>query len=205
MAAAPSAVAYARALKHAPNRAKIAAKAATKATRSRTNKSKAEKAKAEVSKIAVAVKQDLPHAWIVFTDGACRNNPGPAASAALVAEDPFDEKTLKYKTQQFASSTNNIAEGTAALLGLDLLDEQQSTVPKPKWILYTDSQYLQGMLTKGWTAHKNVELIAQLRDRMRELNAKWQVPLEIRWCRAHVGLKWNDRVDRLASDAVPYL
>lgn len=135
----------------------------------------------------------------IYTDGACRGNPGPGGWAALLRVNGA-ERTLQGAEPV---TTNNRMELTAAVRALDALPEARRVV------LYTDSEYVQkGISTwlPGWKARdwktadrkpvKNQDLWQQL-----DAAAARHV---IRWCwvRGHAGNAGNERVDRLANEAI---
>jgi ribonuclease HI len=134
----------------------------------------------------------------VFTDGACRGNPGPGGWAAL----------LRYRGHERVLSggerltTNNRMELLAAIAGLEALK-------RPCRVrLYTDSEYLRRGITewlpgwkrKGWktaagTPVKNVDLWRRLEAAEAPHTVEW------RWVRGHSGHAENERVDALAREA----
>jgi ribonuclease HI len=92
------------------------------------------------------------------------------------------------------SGTNNIAELTAILRGLQHLreDEQERTIH-----LYTDSGWSLGVLVGGWKAKTNLELIAEIK----ELLGKFP-KIELLKIRGHAGQEGNEEADNLATMAV---
>ena len=135
----------------------------------------------------------------VYTDGACRGNPGPGGWAALLRF-KTREKTLTGSDKQ---TTNNRMELTAAIEALSALN-------KPCQVnFYTDSQYLKRGITEwmpGWKARNwrrksgkllNKDLWQALDRAMQPHEVSW------RWVRGHAGHPGNERVDRLAREAVP--
>jgi len=136
----------------------------------------------------------LPSGTILaFTDGACTGNPGPAGSGAVVKL-PDGRVFERYKA--LGAGTNNIGELTAIQLALDLLKENgvDSSAPVS---LFTDSQYSLGVLTKGWKAKANVELIASIKASLKA----WK-KMKIEWVAGHVGVAENERADALARKGV---
>ncbi|HWA39099.1 MAG TPA: ribonuclease HI [Burkholderiales bacterium] len=136
----------------------------------------------------------------IFTDGACRGNPGPGGWGVV----------LRYKASEKelwggeAQTTNNRMELTAVIRALEAL-KQPSRVR-----LYTDSQYVQKGISewihswkrKGWkTADrkdvKNVDLWQAL-DRVAALHE-----VEWKWVRGHAGHPENERADALANKGIP--
>lgn len=128
-----------------------------------------------------------------FTDGACRGNPGPAGSGAVV-ELPGGRRA--EASRSLGRATNNIAELTAIGLALDLLDEAELPAVAPV-VVFTDSKYSYGVLCQGWKAKANGELIRGLRAR---LGARPGV--EVQWVAGHVGIAGNERADQLANSGV---
>ena len=64
-------------------------------------------------------------------------------------------------------------------------------------VLFTDSQYVNGVLTQGWKAKANRELILGIRARLRARSN-----FEVRWIAGHVGVPENERADALAVAAI---
>lgn len=138
----------------------------------------------------------------IFTDGACRNNPGPGGWGALLQ---FQDKEREVSGAE-SCTTNNRMELMAAIKALSILRESCSVV------LTTDSQYLrQGITTwisgwkkKGWKTSagkpvKNQDLWEQLDKEVQRHEVRWK------WVRAHQGHAENERVDVLARMAIDQL
>lgn len=135
----------------------------------------------------------------IFTDGACRGNPGPGGWAALLRYGA----TEKLVNGASAQTTNNRMELQAAIEGLKLLKRSSRVV------LTTDSEYLRkGINTwvakwkrNGWrTAQKKAVKNRDLWEVLDEL----AVDHEIEWCwvKGHSGHPENERVDQAANDAI---
>ncbi len=135
----------------------------------------------------------------VYTDGACRGNPGLGAWAALLRFQDV-EKTLSGISED---TTNNRMELTAAIEGLSALKRSCEVD------LYTDSQYLRlGMTSwlsqwkkKNWKASnnkpvKNVDLWQKLDELSSLHHINWH------WVKGHSGHPENERVDALANEAM---
>ena len=131
----------------------------------------------------------------IFTDGACRGNPGPGGWAALLR---MGDKEREISGGE-ALTTNNRMELTAAIRALEALK-------KPCRVeLHTDSQYVRDGITKwihGWQRNgwrtadkkpvKNAELWQELLDAAARHRIGWH------WVKGHSGHPENDRVDALA-------
>ena len=141
---------------------------------------------------AVAGK-DLKDAIHVWTDGACTGNPGPAG-AGVVIVDARETKPIEI-SEYLGEGTNNIAELTAILLGLQRVrkaDRESRIV-----IVYSDSAYSIGLLSQGWKAKANQGLVEELRGVCRTFQ-------DLRFVKVagHSGVPLNERTDQLARDAI---
>ena len=134
----------------------------------------------------------------IFTDGACKGNPGPGGWGALLRKGT----TEKEMSGAEADTTNNRMEMTAAIEALSALKRPCSVD------LYTDSKYLIDGITKwlpgwqkrGWkTASKQPVKNEDLWRELANLTARHRVTWH--WIKGHSGHAENERVDRLASDA----
>ena len=143
-------------------------------------------AAAESSKKPAAAPADAIQVW---TDGACSGNPGPAGLGVVVVGDGPKHREI---SEYLGEATNNIAELTAILRGLEAVSDRTRAV-----IVYSDSAYSIGLLTQNWKPKKNIELVQQLRAVAR------QFP-DLRFVKvaAHSGISLNERVDQLAVGAI---
>jgi ribonuclease HI len=133
-----------------------------------------------------AVPADAIHVW---TDGACSGNPGPAGLGVVVIGDGPKEREI---SEYLGQGTNNIAELTAILRGLEAVSD-----PRRPVVVYSDSAYSIGLLAQNWKAKKNVELVAELREVCKRF-AKLQFVKVL----GHSGIALNERVDQLATGAI---
>jgi ribonuclease HI len=129
-----------------------------------------------------------PNAIHVWTDGACSGNPGRAGLGVVIVGDGPQREISEY----LGDATNNIAELTAILRGLQAVEDRTRPV-----IVYSDSAYSIGLLTQNWKAKKNVELVDELRALCRQFT-------DLRFVKvlAHSGISLNERVDQLAVAAI---
>jgi ribonuclease HI len=138
----------------------------------------------------------------IFTDGACRGNPGPGGWGALMRYQGH-EKPL-YGGEK--DTTNNRMELTAAIEGLKALDEACDVQ------LTTDSQYVRKGITewmanwkaRGWkTASKkpvkNVDLWQALEQQVARHQVEWH------WVKGHSGHRENEIADQLANQGIDEL
>lgn len=135
-----------------------------------------------------AAPADAIHVW---TDGACSGNPGRAGLGVVVVGDGPGQREI---SEYLGEATNNIAELTAILRGLQAVSDRNRPV-----IVYSDSAYSIGLLTKAWKAKKNVELVDELRALTRTFR-------DLRFVKVagHAGIALNERVDQLATSAIDH-
>lgn len=134
----------------------------------------------------------------IYSDGSCLGNPGRGGWAALIREGS-GERVL---TGSEAQSTNNRMELTAALRALEALSGRSQVD------FYTDSEYLRRGITEwlpGWRARgwkrkggklANVELWQALDRAIERHQIHWH------WVKGHSTNKDNQRVDKLAREAM---
>lgn len=133
----------------------------------------------------------------LYTDGACRGNPGPGGWGAILVY----RKVEKELSGGEPSTTNNRMELLAAIEGLSALREPCEVT------LTSDSKYLVDALTQGWAkswrekgwkkADKSPALNPDLWERLLELEAKHQITYV--WVKGHDGHPYNERCDKLAT------
>ncbi len=132
----------------------------------------------------------------VFTDGACRGNPGPGGWGAILRHEQR-EKEL-YGGER--ATTNNRMELTAAIRALEALTERCRVE------ITTDSVYVKDGITKwldGWRARgwrtaknkpvKNQDLWMRLAELVEGHDVHWH------WVKGHAGHPENERADALAN------
>jgi len=135
----------------------------------------------------------------IYTDGACRGNPGPGGWGAVLRANGHE----KHLHGGERNTTNNRMELTAAIIALEALKRPCSVT------LYTDSQYLrQGIsewmprwIQRRWrTANKkpvkNADLWIRLASAAAAHKINWQ------WVKAHTGIEGNELADQLANLAI---
>ena len=135
----------------------------------------------------------------IFTDGACKGNPGPGGWGALLVAGDHRKEIFGGE----AATTNNRMEMTAVI-------EALATLKRPcQIVLHTDSQYvlkgitewLAGWKARGWkTAAKAPVKNVDLWQALDAAQAKHQI--EWVWVRGHSGHTGNERADALANRGV---
>jgi len=135
----------------------------------------------------------------IFTDGACKGNPGPGGWGAVLKYGDHVKELKGYSSE----TTNNIMELTAVI-------EALKSLTRPcKIILTTDSNYVKNGITewihswkkKGWKTAtkkpvKNKEYWQQLDVEVQRHTIDWK------WVKGHSGHPENERADELANEAV---
>ena len=139
---------------------------------------------------------------IIYTDGACRGNPGPGGWGVLIEYGELSKQLYGGDV----STTNNKMELTAAIMALKEIKEPCEI------ILYTDSKYvLQGIeewihnwKKRGWRGAnkkqvKNIDLWKELDELRDKHNIKWN------WVKGHSGDPGNETADMLANRGIDEL
>lgn len=134
----------------------------------------------------------------IFTDGACKGNPGPGGWGALIRYGKHEKEICGGEED----TTNNRMELTAAIQALKLLIEPCEI------LLHTDSKYVLDGITRwveGWQRNgwknaskqpvRNADLWHEL------INATARHEIEWHWVKGHAGTPGNERADQLASAA----
>ncbi len=136
---------------------------------------------------------------IVYTDGACRGNPGPGGWGAILLYGDKEKELFGGEPE----TTNNRMELMAAIVALETLNAPCQVV------LTTDSKYVMDGITqwmanwkkRGWkTASKqpvkNVDLWQRLDAAVQRHEIDWQ------WVKGHSGHPGNERADALANRGI---
>jgi ribonuclease HI len=136
----------------------------------------------------------------IFTDGACKGNPGPGGWGVLMRYGEVEKELCGGET----NTTNNRMEMLAVISGLEAL--KKST----KVRIVLDSQYVQkgmnewihGWKARGWKTAakqpvKNVDLWQRLDLAVARHEVQWQ------WVKGHAGHEGNERADQLANKGIP--
>ena len=135
----------------------------------------------------------------IFSDGACRGNPGPGGWGTLLKYNLIEKELYGAE----AESTNNRMELMGAIMGLEALTKSSDVV------LTTDSKYVKNGITKwmadwklrGWKTAakkpvKNKDLWLRLNEACQTHQITWK------WVKGHSGHEENERADELANKAI---
>lgn len=136
---------------------------------------------------------------IIYTDGACYNNPGPGAYAAIILEEDKEIEITGFEP----NTTNNRMELKAVIEALKVIRKNK------KIILYSDSNYvvkginewIEGWKNRGWKTSsaktvKNIDLWKELDKQISKKNVSFKK------VKAHSGDKYNEKVDTLATEEI---
>ena len=136
---------------------------------------------------------------IIYTDGACRGNPGPGGWGALIKFDGVEKEIFGGQID----TTNNQMELSAAIEGLTVLTEPCSVK------LFTDSKYVMDGITQwiqNWKKNnwrtaakkdvKNKELWQKLEQLISQHQVQWH------WVKGHSGDAGNEAADLLANKGI---
>ncbi|MCX5882314.1 MAG: ribonuclease HI [Deltaproteobacteria bacterium] len=124
----------------------------------------------------------------IYADGASSGNPGPSGIGVLLRYREHEKEI----SRNIGLGTNNIAELEAIRTGL--LEVKNPDLPVR---VYTDSGYAYGLLTLGWKAKKNTELVSNIRMLMKRFKSLTFIKVK-----GHSGIEGNERADKLATSAI---
>lgn len=134
----------------------------------------------------------------IFTDGACKGNPGPGGWGVLLRAGRHEKELSGGEPH----TTNNRMEMTAVIRGLHALSEPCDVTvhSDSRYVIDGMTQWIFGWQKKGWvnSARKpvaNADLWRELIDAAAPHKVAWQ------WVKGHDGHPENERVDLLACEA----
>ena len=135
----------------------------------------------------------------LYTDGACRGNPGPGGWGVYLQYGNAIKKLYGYD----AETTNNRMELTAVIEGLKALKRrcQVDLNTDSKYVLQGMTEWLDGWKRNGWKTAakkpvKNVELWQKLDEQVNRHDINWN------WVKGHSGIEGNEIADQLANEAI---
>lgn len=167
--------------------------------------------------------------YILYTDGACRGNPGPGGRWFVVL---YKNKVVEKKSGAKFQTTNNEMELSAVLYGIKYICQTNSILVNNKELcinslfsngsdkgfseiitldIYLDSQYVrQGVLDyledrkKRWRKTSRRKVIKNLELRKELDNYLWLISINRYWVKGHNGDSYNEMADILASSAIDW-
>jgi ribonuclease HI len=134
---------------------------------------------------ATPIPDNAIHVW---TDGGAAPNPGPSAAGVVIVDGEKHTELSEF----LGVGTNQTAELSAILIGLTKVELKDRPV-----VVYSDSAYSIGLLSMGWKAKANVELVERCRAACRQFK-------QLRFVKVagHAGIPLNERVDALVGEAI---
>lgn len=146
--------------------------------------------------------------YIIYTDGGCRPNPGPGGYGIVILDEDMNE--LKRSSGGEKSTTNNRMEYLGSINAIKTLEEIDQNIKGSVILIHTDSNLLVQTFNdwmRRWEKNnwkrsgkdseiKNLDLVKILFD----YSVKYP-QLRFVWVKAHVGIKHNELVDQLATEA----
>jgi ribonuclease HI len=136
---------------------------------------------------------------IIYTDGACRGNPGPGGWGALIRFDSVEKEIFGGQ----ATTTNNQMELSAAIEGLSILTEPCNVelFTDSKYVMDGITQWIQNWKKNNWrTAAKKDVKNKELWQKLDQLIAQHQV--QWHWVKGHSGDAGNEAADLLANKGI---
>jgi ribonuclease HI len=124
----------------------------------------------------------------IYTDGASAGNPGPSGIGVVLRFGKHEKEISRY----IGDTTNNVAELEAIRSGLMAVKNTNLPVR-----VFTDSKYAYGVLTLGWKAKKNQNIIESIKKILSKFNNLKFIKVS-----GHVGIEGNERADFLATSAI---
>ena len=136
---------------------------------------------------------------IIYTDGACRGNPGPGGWGALIRFDSVEKEIFGGQ----ANTTNNQMELSAAIEGLSILTEPCNVeiFTDSKYVMDGITQWIQNWKKNNWRTAakkdvKNKELWQKLDQLITQHQVQWH------WVKGHSGDAGNEAADLLANKGI---
>ena len=136
----------------------------------------------------VLVETSGADAITIYTDGASAGNPGPSGIGVVLRFGKHEKEISRY----IGITTNNMAELEAIRSGLMAVKNPDFPVR-----IFTDSKYAYGVLTQGWKARKNQDIIESIKKILSKFN-----DLKFIKVKGHAGIEGNERADFLATSAI---
>lgn len=137
---------------------------------------------------------------IIYTDGACSGNPGPGGWGAYLKWNGHEKELSGGEVE----TTNNRMEMMAVIKALEALKKNSDVhlYTDSKYVLQGATEWLAGWKARGWKGAnkkpvKNQDLWEQIDSLLKQHSVQFY------WVKGHSGDENNERVDKLAVDAIP--
>ena len=136
---------------------------------------------------------------VLYTDGACRGNPGPGGWGVYLQYGDHDKSLYGFDAQ----TTNNRMELEAVIQGLQALTRSCAVevYTDSKYVMQGITEWLDGWKKNGWKTAakkpvKNQDLWQQLDQQVAQHQVSWH------WVKGHAGIPGNEMADQLANRAI---
>jgi len=136
---------------------------------------------------------------VMYTDGACRGNPGPGGWGVILNYRDRNKTLSGFDPE----TTNNRMELTAAIEGLRALSRACDIELKTdsKYVLQGISEWIENWKSNGWKTAakkpvKNADLWQLLDEQVKKHKINWH------WVKGHAGIEGNEMADALANEAI---
>jgi ribonuclease HI len=136
----------------------------------------------------------------IFTDGACKGNPGPGGWGVLMRYGEVEKELCGGES----NTTNNRMEMMAVISGLEALKRNTKVrvILDSQYVQKGMNEWIQGWKARGWKTAakqpvKNVDLWQRLDLAVARHEVQWQ------WVKGHAGHEGNERADQLANRGIP--
>ena len=132
---------------------------------------------------------------VIYTDGACHVTTKIGGIGVVFTK---ENKLISTYSKQFTNVTNNQMELLAVIYALSAIKDANQV------IIYSDSQYVIGCITKGWKRKKNIELWHKF-DEVYARTLKVCPDIQFKWIKGHNTSVFNNKADDLAVNASNFI
>jgi ribonuclease HI len=142
----------------------------------------------------------------LYTDGACKGNPGPGGWGALLQATTDQGVTERALCGGERETTNNRMEMMAVIEGLSALTKpcEVTLYLDSKYVLQGITEWIVGWKARGWkTAAKQPVKNVDLWQRLDAVVSNSGHKINWQWVKGHAGNAGNERADQLANQGIP--